>query len=442
MSRHQNTINEPTELAGLALFSGAEAVVRLSPAEPGTGIMFVRADLPDNPVVPVMPDTLSDGFQCTVLRRDEVQIRSVEHLLSACMALRVDNLLVEVKGDEMPASGGCAAAFAEAILKAGICEQNAEKETFTFDKPVALSENGSSIVGMPADEGLTLSYVLEFDAPTEGRPVIPPQVVTLKMDPETYMRDIARARTLAGENAYDEFQKRGLGGGVTDDNAVVIFRDGTFRSPRSRRETQLRFPNEFARHKVLDLLGDLALSGLDLQGKIVAVRSGHKLNTAFALKLRAIMDEAKAPEDYMDIREVQRILPHRYPFLMVDRVLRVEGDNRIIGLKNVSMNEHFFQGHYPDYPIMPGVLQLEALAQVAGVLLLQKLEHTGKLAVMVAMDEVKFRRSVQPGDQLVLEAEVVRARSRIFQVKGRGLVGGQVACEAQMTFMLVDPQVL
>jgi len=437
VARHQNTVKGEIELSGPALFSGEESRLRLCPADPSTGILFVRTDLPDKPVVPATAEAMSEGFRCTVLRRNDVQVRSVEHLLSACVGMQVDNLVVEIDGEEPPAAGGCARPYVEAILEVGVAQQGVEKPTFRFEEPLALSQQGASIVGMPAEEGLTLSYVLEFDNAS-----MPAQVVTVRIDPETYLNGIAPARTFAEESAREEFAREGAGGGVTDDNALIVFPDGSVRTALNCREAGLRFPDEFARHKVLDLLGDLALTGVDLEGKIVAVRSGHKLNTAFAARVRSMLAQKQAPEEYLDIREIQRILPHRFPFLMVDRILRVEEDKKIVGLKNVSMNEPFFQGHYPEYPVMPGVLQIEAMAQVAGVLLLQKLEHTGKLALMVGMDSVKLRRPVMPGDQLILEAEATRVRSRSAQVAARGLVDGEVSCEAEIRFMLVDPEVL
>lgn len=444
MARSQNTIVEEQEFSGKGLFTGEEVHLRLRPADPDTGIMFMRVDLPDSPVVPALTDNLADGFNCSLLRQGDVQIRSVEHLLSACMGMRVDNLLVEIDGEELPEAGGGALDFAHLLKKAGIEEQNAEKTVFEIKEPVAVSEKGASVMGMPGSENeeedgttLTLSYILELDAGSQG-----PEVVTMDISPDTFIEQLAPARTWSKEEAYDEFEKRGYGGGVTDENALVIFEDGTIRKPLSREEAELRFPDEFARHKLLDLLGDLGLSGVDIIGKIVAVRSGHKLNTTFAGRIRNILAEQEAPEKYLDIREIQRILPHRYPFLLVDRVLRIEEENKIVGIKNVSINEHFFQGHYPDYPIMPGVLQIEALAQISGVLLLQKLEHSGKLALMVGMDGVRLRKPVQPGDQLVLEAEAVRVRSRTAQVNARGLVDGDVACEAEMKFMLVEPDIM
>ena len=437
MARNQNTIGRPTEVSGRALFSGKEACARLCPAESDTGILFVRMDLPDQPVVPAADECLSTAFRATLLRRDDIEVLSTEHLLSACVGLNVDNLVVELDGNELPAAGGCPLEFAEALLAADIQQQAAQKTSLTIRQPLAVSEGAASITGMPAEEGLTISYVLEFDHAD-----LPAQVLTVKVDAETFMREIAPARTFGFETAYEEFAQRGIGGGVTDDNALVIFRDGSVRKPLSRQPAELRWSDEFARHKVADLLGDLAFARVDLLGRIVAVRSGHSLNAQFVSSVCRAMRQKRAPEEYLDIREIQRVLPHRYPFLLVDRILSVEEEGRIVGLKNVSFNEHFFQGHYPDYPIMPGVLQIEALAQVAGVLLLRTLEHTGKVAMLVSMDAVKLRRIVVPGDQLLLEATALRVRSRSAQVSARATVNGEVSCEAEMKFMLVDSKVL
>ena len=439
MGRPQRTIQRTADISGQALFGGQDTTARLRPADPGTGVLFVRTDLPDNPVVPATVEALSDGFQCTMLSWNEVQIRSPEHLLSACRGVGVDNLMVELDSPELPAGGGNAQKFAQALLDAGVVDQEEEANRLELDEVVSISQGDASIVAMPSDEGLTISYLLEFEDGAE-----PPQAYSFRLDRDSFMEEIAPARTFATDSVEQEFRQRSIGGGVTDENAVVVRSDGTVQKPISQEETSLQFPEECARHKVLDLLGDLMLTNLDLQANIVAIRSGHDLNAAFAKRLSRLLEEKEAgPEEYLDIREIQKVLPHRYPFLMVDRVLDIiEEENRIIGVKNVSMNEQYFQGHYPSYPIMPGVLQLEALAQVAGVLLLQKLEHTGKLALMVSMNSVKLRRRVEPGDQLRLEAEATRIRSRSAEIEAQATVDGETACEAQMRFMLVEADVL
>ncbi len=424
------------KLSGSALFSGKPVTVHLLPADTGTGFLFVRVDLPDSPVVPATMEALADGFRCTRLSLNKVEIAAVEHVLAACSGLQVDNLIIEVDGDEMPALDGCAVEYARALQEAGIVEQNAERRLLRIEQTVTVSLNGATIVAMPAPEGLSISYMLDIS----GYRAV--SALTVDVKPETFMEELARARTFGLEEDREDFKRMALGGGVQDDNTFVLCPDGTVRAPRSWQETALRFPDEPVRHKILDLIGDMALAGVDLQAKIVAVRSGHKLNTAFAGRLRSLLDEQAGTAEYLDIREIQRALPHRYPFLMVDRILRIEGENKVVGLKNVSINEEYFQGHYPDRPIMPGVLQLEALAQTAGVLLLRKLEHTGKLPMLVSMDGVKMRRPVRPGDQLLLEAEAVRVRSRTAMIKAKGTVNGEMACEADMRFMLVDSDAL
>ncbi len=445
MPRQENTIKSSAELSGQGLFSGQECTVRLYPAEPSTGILFSRVDLPDSPVIPAETNFSGYGFNCTVLRHNDVEIRSVEHILSSCMALKIDNLLVEVNCDEMPAAGGCAAPYVELLLDTGREAQNAEKKILRLSKPVAVSQGNASIVGAARedvndgeDEDLILNYILDFGQKDN----LESQVATFEINADTFVDELASARTWALQEAYEEFKNRKLGAGVSNNNALVLFDDGSVREPLSKKNAELRYPNEFARHKLVDLLGDLALTGADIKGQITAVRSGHSLNAVFAGRIRQMIEREKGPEEYIDIREIKKILPHRYPFLMVDRILSMKDENRVRGLKNVSINEEFFQGHYPDYPVMPGVLQIEALAQLSGVLLLKKLEHSGKVAFMVAMDKVKLRKPVQPGDQLVLDAEVIRVRTRSAQVKAYGRVDERVVCEAEMKFMLVDREVL
>jgi UDP-3-O-[3-hydroxymyristoyl] N-acetylglucosamine deacetylase/3-hydroxyacyl-[acyl-carrier-protein] dehydratase len=270
----------------------------------------------------------------------------------------------------------------------------------------------------------------------------PASALTVDVDIDRFMADLAPARTFGLEDDYEQFERLALGQGVTDDNAFILCRDGTARTPRSREPAELRFPDEAVRHKIVDLLGDMALANADVHAKVVAFRSGHRLNAAFAAELRRALRGEARREEYLDVREIRRVLPHRFPFLLVDRILRVEEESRIIGIKNVSVNEPFFEGHYPDYPVMPGVLQLEALAQTAGLLFLRKLEHTGKWPYLVSIDNAKFRRPVTPGDQLVLEAEALRVRSRMATVRARGTVDGEVACEAEIRFMLVDAEAI
>jgi UDP-3-O-[3-hydroxymyristoyl] N-acetylglucosamine deacetylase/3-hydroxyacyl-[acyl-carrier-protein] dehydratase len=430
--RQQRTIRESVELTGNGLFSGRKTRVRLLPADPSSGYLFVRTDLPDSPVVPATVEALGEGFRCTSLEWNKVEVKVTEHLLAACTGLQVDNLMVELDGDELPALGGCAQSWAEAGRTAGSGEPMSERAVLELEHSLAVSEGATTIVATPAEDELSISYVLEFE---EG--YRPPEAFSVHLEPERFLKELAPARTFGFDTDYEQFRRMGLGGGVSDENTFILRRDGSAEQPLSRDPAELRYPNEPVRHKIVDFLGDIAVINADLHAKVVAVRSGHKLNAQFAGRLMRLLEEER-PEEYLDVREIVRVLPHRYPFLMVDRIVRVEGEQKIVGLKNVSINEHYFQGHYPDYPVMPGVLQLEALAQTAGVLLLRKLEHAGKVPFLVRMEGVKMRRPVRPGDQLMLEAEALRIRSRSAVIKARASVDGDVACEAEMSFMLVD----
>ncbi len=437
MSRPQRTIGNTVELSGRALFSGQEVTVSLQPADPATGYLFVRRDLTDSPVVPANVEALGDGYRCTSLNWNGVEIKAIEHLLSACYGLDIDNLIVELDSDELPALGGSPQEYGQALLKAGPVEQEAERHVLAPEETVSLAQGRASIVVLPQEDELTVSYVLDFD---EGYHAT--EAFTFQVTPDSYMKELAPARTFGLAEDYEEFEKLALGGGVTDENTFVLSEDGTVMKPRSGEPAELIFPDEAVRHKMVDLLGDLAVINADLCARIVAVRSGHALNTSLSRRLHQLMQEEEGPEEYLDVMEIRRVLPHRYPFLMVDRVLRLEGDNKIVAIKNVSINEPYFQGHYPEYPILPGVLQLEALSQTAGLLLLRKLEHTGKVCLLVSLDGVKLRRPVRPGDQLTLEVQAIRVRSRSALVKGRGTVNGQLACEAEMKFWLEDADAL
>jgi UDP-3-O-[3-hydroxymyristoyl] N-acetylglucosamine deacetylase/3-hydroxyacyl-[acyl-carrier-protein] dehydratase len=260
-------------------------------------------------------------------------------------------------------------------------------------------------------------------------------VVAFRLGKDDYTSEIAPSRTFLLEQEAQHFQAQGLGAHLTGRDILVMGEDGPI-------ENELRFANEHARHKVADLIGDLGLLGRHLRGRLVAFRSGHELNHKLVEKLleQIAAERQRASAPLMDVRKIMRLLPHRYPFLMVDRILELDGDRKAVGIKNVSINEPFFQGHYPGQPIMPGVMILEALAQLAGVLITRRLEHTGKVGFLVSMDRVKIRRPVVPGDQLILEAEALHVRTRTGHCRCRASVGGEIAAEAEIKFMLVDAE--
>jgi UDP-3-O-[3-hydroxymyristoyl] N-acetylglucosamine deacetylase/3-hydroxyacyl-[acyl-carrier-protein] dehydratase len=403
--------------------------VRLVPAPIGTGIEFVRTDLPDAPSVPALITYHSPKDRRTRLARGDASIETVEHFLAASAALGVDNLKIEVSGPELPGMDGSASSYVELFKQAGIVEQREDAKVFKLDQPVFVREGAATLIALPSDrEVLTLQYVASFEEPGVASGTFQTDVT-----PESFEREIAPARTFALASEVDALIAAGLGKGANRENTLVL----------GDPETRFRIPDEPVRHKVLDLLGDLRLLGADLCAHVIATRSGHRTN---AMLVQRLLDRMQAQEmggiaqreSGMDIREILRMLPHRYPFLMIDRVIEIEGYQRAVGVKNVSVNEPYFQGHFPGMPLMPGVLQLEAMAQLAGMLLLRKLEYTGKLAVLWSIDKVKLRGAVTPGDQLRIEVETKRLKGETAQVRGAGSVAGRVVCEALLMFTMID----
>ncbi|MBM3991875.1 MAG: UDP-3-O-[3-hydroxymyristoyl] N-acetylglucosamine deacetylase [Planctomycetes bacterium] len=429
MSRLQRTLRAPVEFSGVGLHSGATVRARVLPAPQGTGIEFVRTDVPDAPPIPALVQYRVQADLRTRLKRGNAEVETVEHLLAACTGLCIDNLRVEMDGAEMPGMDGSARAFLELFLQVGTVEQRAEARTFRLEEPIYVREKSATLVALPSEQsGLTLQYIASFDDPSV-------QGGSLQFDvtPESFAKDIASARTFCLASDVEKLKAAGFGKGATRENTVVL----------GDPQTQMRMPGEPVRHKMLDLIGDLALLGADLHAHVIATRSGHATNAELVRRLVDLMQEKETGgliqrESGLDIREVMKLLPHRYPFLMIDRVIEIDGYQRAVGIKNVSINEPFFQGHFPDHPVMPGVLQLEAMAQLAGVLLLRKLEFTGKLAALWSIDKVKLRGAVVPGDQLRIEVETLRMKGEMGQVKGTGSVAGRVVCEANLMFTMLE----
>lgn len=412
--------------------TGEEVRVWLKPADVNRGIRFVRADLPGKPEIPATPEFAASRLRRTALARgdspkDEVEVQLVEHILAALYGMQVDNVVVEVDGIEMPVGDGSASIYVDALEEAQIVEQDKPRQEIVLTEPISLSAKEATLIALPSEDGLNVSFTLDY------RPVIPPQYSSWDISPGVFRDDLAPARSFCLEDEIDELRSRNLGKGATYLNTLVIGKDGPI-------ENTLRFDDEPCRHKIMDVLGDLCLTGVDLNARIIGVKSGHALNVRLAERIRRVIMQRATPTKppVMDVRAIRKVLPHRYPFLLVDRLIELVDDRRAVGLKNVSINEEFFQGHWPDQPIMPGVLQLEAMSQVGGLMFARRCRESNKLAVLLSMDNVKFRRTVSPGDQLIIELEASRVRPRTAVIHGRVMVGNEVACEADISYMLVD----
>jgi UDP-3-O-[3-hydroxymyristoyl] N-acetylglucosamine deacetylase / 3-hydroxyacyl-[acyl-carrier-protein] dehydratase len=433
----QKTIAREASITGRGLFTGEPVTLTFKPAPVGHGIVFVRTDLGHSVRIPALVQQVTKRSRRTAIRSGADAVETIEHVMAALHGLAIDNCEIEVTGGECPGMDGSSQPFVAALTGAGTLEQPAEKHVLRITSPIEVRDGaggggGASLIASPPNgDELQIFYDLDYG---DVEP-IRQQLLSYTLNAR-FAADIAPARTFCTKVEADMLRARGLGTHLQPGDVLVLDTTGPV-------GTSLRFPNEPVRHKVLDLIGDLYLLGCSIQGKIVACKSGHSLNHALVRKLLQMLQAQRRgklalSEGVIDIKKIIRLMPHRYPMLLVDKVIEMDGDRRALGVKNVTVNEPFFQGHYPGTPVMPGVLIVEALAQLSGLLLSRKLEHTGKIPMLLSLDKVKLRRPVVPGDQLILESENIRVKARTGHVKCRAFVGQDIAAEAEIKFMLVD----
>jgi UDP-3-O-[3-hydroxymyristoyl] N-acetylglucosamine deacetylase / 3-hydroxyacyl-[acyl-carrier-protein] dehydratase len=434
MFEYQKSIKAPVSVSGLGLHTGAKANLTFKPAAANFGIRFSRVDLPGSPTVHALVEHVKETQRGTTLEQDSISVNTVEHVLAALAGLGIDNCLVELEGPEPPILDGSSLGFTNAIQSVGTENLKAKRNIFVPEAPVFYQDGQTSLVILPCDK-LRISCTIEF--PNQR---LESQYLTIDLEDGVFAKEIAPARTFCFYEEVKSLMDAGLIKGGSLECAVVI-KDDEILSKEA-----LRFRDEFVRHKILDILGDITLLGQPIQGHVIALRPGHAANVGLTKKLSAITKKKKGAKKYldegatyeqMDIEDLLNTLPHRYPFIMVDRILKIL-DNSIVGLKNVTINEPFFQGHFPGHPVMPGVLQVEAMAQVAGILMLKKGENAGKIAYFMSADKVKFRKPVRPGDTLFIEVELTKARSKIGRAQARILVDHEIVSEAELMFSIMD----
>ncbi len=468
MHNNQRTIKTAMSFAGIGLHTGERSTITFKPAPENYGIVFHRTDIKNAPEVPalveyVFQDNAINSLRGTNLQKDGCMIYTVEHVLAAVAGMEIDNLLIELSASEPPVGDGSAMPYLKVLIEAGIVTQDAPKNFLIVEETLQFQneKNGTDMAALPLDD-YRITVMIDYQNPALGS-----QHTGLFSLEKEFTSEFAPARTFCFLHEVEMLIEQGLIKGGDLNNAIVfcdkdlkdidhgkikkalgINGDVFVGENGILNNRSLRFPNEPARHKLLDLLGDLYLVGAPIKGQILAARPGHQSNIEFARRLREVYKKQQVTRKYQavskkdvvfDINAIKRILPHRYPFLFVDKIVELEPGKRIVGVKNVTINEEIFNGHFPGHPIMPGVLIMEALAQTGGIMLLDGEENTeGKLVYFMAMDKVRFRKPVFPGAQLVFECELLRKRTTSCKIYGKAFVDGQVVAEAELMAAIVD----
>jgi UDP-3-O-[3-hydroxymyristoyl] N-acetylglucosamine deacetylase/3-hydroxyacyl-[acyl-carrier-protein] dehydratase len=419
----RRTIARATTVSGVGLHLGVECTLEFRAGPSGTGIVFERRDLAGAAPIPALAHRAVLTERRTQLGEEPNAVHTVEHVLAAVQALELDDLVISLDGPEPPIMDGSAGPFFEALRAAGTQEQSGCVRTGRLTAPVRVVDGDSVYEGHPAEE-LELDVTIDFP-----HPLIRTQRFCGKVTSAMFGRDLAWARTFGFVREVEPLRARGLIKGASTQNAVVLDDSGVV-------ENELRSPDEFVRHKMMDCVGDLALAGVRLKARIVAHKPSHRGTVLF---VRALQASLALESQVLGIEEIMQVLPHRYPFLLVDRVLEIDPGKRIVGIKNVTINEPFFQGHFPGHPIMPGVLIVEAMAQVGGMLLMGAVPDPGsKVVYFTSLNNVKWRRPVKPGDQIRFELDLLQVRGMMCKMSGVAKVDGEVVCEAEMGAMVRD----
>ncbi len=420
MSR--NTIAGPASVEGVGLHLGVSCRLTFLPAKSGTGIVFRRTDLAGAPTIAAHVDMAVLTDRRTQLGNDPVSVHTVEHVLAAAGALELDDLVIELTGPEPPIADGSAKPFVEALQRAGFASHAGSVQYLELREPVRFADGEAEYEAFPAD-ALELDVTIEFPHRQIGR-----QQGTYRISPEAFVAELAPARTFGFVHEVEALRARGLIKGASTRNAVVLDDDGVV-------DTALRWPDEFVRHKALDCVGDLTLAGARVRARIVARRPSHRGTVQLVRAMRASLTRGPTVSE-IGIEEIMKVLPHRYPFLLVDRILE-QTRKRVVGIKNVTINEPFFAGHFPGHPIMPGVLIIEAMAQVGGMLLMGAIpDPQSKVVYFTSLNNVKWRRPVKPGDQLRFELDLIHVRGTMARMQGVAKVDGEVVAEAEMGAMV------
>ena len=418
----RRTVTRAVAVSGVGLHLGQPCRLSFEPSAPQSGVRFRRVDLPGAPETPAHVSVAELAERRTQLGSGASALHTVEHVLAAVAGAGIDDVLISMDGPEPPILDGSSRPFLDALHAAGIVEQGGAPEFLRLTTPVRVVD-GDSVYEAEPSEALTLDVRIDFPHPLVGA-----QTGCWAVTPETFGRELAPARTFGFLREVELLRSKGLIQGASTENAVVLDEQGVV-------GTTLRWPDEFVRHKAMDCVGDLALAGKRVLARITATKPSHR---GTVLLVRALLAQGQPEGRVLGIEEIMKVLPHRYPFLLVDRVLEL-GAKRIVGIKNVSINEPFFQGHFPGHPIMPGVLIVEAMAQVGGMLLMGTVEDPdSKVVYFMSLDNVKFRKPVKPGDQLRFELEMVQVRGKICRMRGVAKVDGDVVCEADMAAMVRD----